>query len=69
MDFIPNFITTLLFVCICSFIISVSECSEEELKCLDGQCIPRIDFCDGKFDCTDKTDEPNGCVIDQSVHI
>ncbi|CAH8661928.1 unnamed protein product [Schistosoma margrebowiei] len=41
----------------------VSECPPGQLKCRSGECLPRAVFCDGKYDCPDRSDEdPRSCV-------
>ncbi|XP_046613613.1 serine protease nudel isoform X1 [Neodiprion virginianus] len=38
------------------------HCTQTELRCENGQCVPKSMFCDGKSDCADGTDEPEtGC--------
>ncbi|CAH8634549.1 unnamed protein product [Schistosoma mattheei] len=41
----------------------ISECPPGQLKCRSGECLPRAVFCDGKYDCPDRSDEdPRSCV-------
>lgn len=40
-----------------------TECKENELPCINGQCIPKDHFCDGIFQCADLSDEPKGCQL------
>ncbi|CAI2735735.1 unnamed protein product [Schistosoma spindalis] len=41
----------------------ISECPPGQLKCKSGECLPRAVFCDGKYDCPDRSDEdPRSCV-------
>ncbi|XP_070512102.1 serine protease nudel isoform X2 [Cardiocondyla obscurior] len=39
----------------------ISECAKSELRCINGECIPKSAFCDSKVDCSDGTDEPVIC--------
>jgi hypothetical protein len=39
----------------------VLVCSWSELKCSDGDCVPKTSFCDTINDCEDKSDEPAEC--------
>lgn len=41
--------------------ITKEMCKLSEFKCSDGSCIPLMKFCDGLFDCLDKSDELSGC--------
>ncbi|XP_012280703.1 serine protease nudel [Orussus abietinus] len=36
-------------------------CSRSELRCGNGQCVPKEAFCNSKVDCSDGTDEPVNC--------
>ncbi|CAH8676323.1 unnamed protein product [Schistosoma rodhaini] len=41
----------------------ISECPPGQAKCRSGECLPRAVFCDGKYDCSDRSDEdPRSCV-------
>ncbi len=47
---------------------SVADCQSEEYfcpkafwKCENGRCVPDHVVCDGKFDCSDESDE-NNCI-------
>ncbi|CAH8668374.1 unnamed protein product [Schistosoma bovis] len=41
----------------------ISECPPGQLKCRSGECLPSAVFCDGKYDCPDRSDEdPRSCV-------
>nr|KAF7429288.1 hypothetical protein H0235_005686 [Vespula pensylvanica] len=37
------------------------KCSQSQLRCENGECVSKSVFCDGKFDCTDKSDEMANC--------
>ncbi|XP_052901737.1 uncharacterized protein LOC128309403 [Anopheles moucheti] len=37
------------------------KCNIAQLRCANGTCIPSSKFCDGNFDCLDKSDEPKSC--------
>lgn len=37
------------------------KCNIAQLRCANGTCIPASKFCDGNFDCLDKSDEPKAC--------
>uniref|UniRef100_A0A182W9G0 Uncharacterized protein n=1 Tax=Anopheles minimus TaxID=112268 RepID=A0A182W9G0_9DIPT len=37
------------------------KCNIAQLRCANGTCIPASKFCDGNFDCLDKSDEPKSC--------
>lgn len=39
----------------------IPDCTEHQLPCHNGQCIEIRQFCDGNYDCYDKSDEPWGC--------
>lgn len=36
-----------------------AECAVDEFKCDLSRCIPKNQICDGRYDCSDKTDEHN----------
>ncbi|KJH47259.1 Low-density lipoprotein receptor domain class A [Dictyocaulus viviparus] len=36
---------------------SISHCSDEEYRCENGQCIPKENHCNRKYDCDDGSDE------------
>lgn len=40
---------------------TLAECSKSELRCANGQCVPKTAFCDYKRDCDDGSDEPAMC--------
>ncbi|XP_053680820.1 uncharacterized protein LOC128731713 [Anopheles nili] len=40
---------------------SAGKCNIAQLRCANGTCIPSSKFCDGNFDCLDKSDEPKSC--------
>lgn len=37
------------------------DCDIDQLRCHDGQCIEKSQFCDGVLHCLDGSDEPAGC--------
>ncbi|XP_015603565.1 serine protease nudel [Cephus cinctus] len=37
------------------------RCSKSELRCANGECVPKERFCDHKVDCADGSDEPANC--------
>ncbi|KAL6265616.1 hypothetical protein P5V15_002410 [Pogonomyrmex californicus] len=37
------------------------KCTKSQLQCKNGECISKGEFCDGKVDCSDGTDEPAIC--------
>ncbi|GBM72266.1 hypothetical protein AVEN_46967-1 [Araneus ventricosus] len=39
------------------YAVAFDECTAYSFKCLDGKCISRRDFCDGRDDCRDNSDE------------
>lgn len=41
--------------------LSYLECPDNQFTCTNGQCIMSSRFCDGLADCSDKSDEPQGC--------
>ena len=38
-------------------------CTSDEFKCGNSQCIRKERFCDGIYDCKDRSDEPEHCTI------
>uniref|UniRef100_A0A182NP80 Uncharacterized protein n=1 Tax=Anopheles dirus TaxID=7168 RepID=A0A182NP80_9DIPT len=42
---------------------SAGKCNIAQLRCANGTCIPSSKFCDGNFDCLDKSDEPKSCTV------
>lgn len=36
---------------------NLSRCGEDEFDCGDGKCIPGLDICDNKYQCTSGADE------------
>ncbi|ETN69723.1 Low-density lipoprotein receptor domain class A [Necator americanus] len=36
---------------------SISHCGGDEFKCGNGECIPKAEQCDRKYDCSDGSDE------------
>ncbi|KAK9512670.1 hypothetical protein O3M35_001044 [Rhynocoris fuscipes] len=38
-----------------------SSCRVSEFFCDTGQCVALDKYCDGSYDCTDKSDEPRYC--------
>jgi Low-density lipoprotein receptor domain class A len=41
--------------------INEPECKPSEFQCRNGTCISSSKYCDGKYDCIDKSDEPVPC--------
>ncbi|XP_058053296.1 uncharacterized protein LOC131205280 [Anopheles bellator] len=39
------------------------KCNIAQLRCANGTCIPSSKFCDGNFDCLDRSDEPAACTV------
>uniref|UniRef100_A0A182YIZ9 Uncharacterized protein n=1 Tax=Anopheles stephensi TaxID=30069 RepID=A0A182YIZ9_ANOST len=46
---------------------SGGKCNIAQLRCANGTCIPSSKFCDGNFDCLDKSDEPKSCTARPKV--
>ena len=44
-----------------SLVTAPHECGVGEFQCANFQCIDREFVCDGEEDCTDGSDEPDGC--------
>ena len=42
---------------ICSFLLPLLECQYMEFQCNSGECFPDYYKCDGRDDCSDKSDE------------
>ena len=40
-------------------ILGRTTCSPSEFECEEGQCIDRSEYCDGRYDCPDQSDEIN----------
>ena len=39
-------------------------CGEDMIRCLDGQlCLEATDVCDGHYDCQEKSDEAEVCIL------
>lgn len=38
-----------------------STCKIYEFACINGTCISASKYCNGHYDCVDKSDEPDGC--------
>ncbi|KFB45693.1 AGAP010820-PA-like protein [Anopheles sinensis] len=41
----------------------LGKCNIAQLRCANGTCIPSSKFCDGNFDCLDRSDEPKSCTV------
>lgn len=51
------------FVCLLFFVLSGGKtCSNNQLTCNNGRCIPVIFKCDGDNDCGDMSDEVDCCM-------
>lgn len=50
-----------------SILCYIAKCESYQWKCASGQCIDQIQRCNGKFDCTDRSDEIGckHCTMDQ----
>lgn len=50
-----------------STIYYTAKCESYQWKCASGHCIDQIQRCNGKFDCTDRSDEIgcSHCTMDQ----
>lgn len=44
-----------------SSVIILLGCKNGTIPCLNGNCILKEHFCDGKYQCDDLSDEPQGC--------
>ena len=45
------------------------QCLTNELKCGNGMCIDKANYCNGKDDCGDGSDEPDNCNRDCVVDL
>ena len=48
-------------------VLKLTGCSEEQFTCDDGSCVPMMDRCNGKRDCSDETDEAECKAFVQSL--
>lgn len=46
-----------------------STCKITEIKCLNGSCIQLSKYCNGNYDCHDKSDEPKSCSGKENIHV
>ena len=53
--------TELLFTIDVLFFITTRECGFRQRYCDNGNCIYITEFCDGKDDCGDNSDEKESC--------
>lgn len=47
----------------------ISECSKSQLRCQNGECVPREAFCNEKIDCSDGSDEPSECTCGEYLKL
>lgn len=46
-----------------------AECAVSQLQCGNRQCVSKSDFCDGKVNCLDGTDEPVTCTCAEYLRL
>ncbi|CAH8568323.1 unnamed protein product [Schistosoma turkestanicum] len=47
----------------------IGECPPGQVKCRSGECLPRAVFCDGKYDCPDRSDEDSRYCAELTVDV